>query len=144
MYHNSCHNTTCSHANLHSQRSQLSHCTAYLFCCKRTVASGGASVLRSPHIIADGKPNANHFVDLRRVGGPTHKCNEMALRLKTSRHLMHCFPMLLVCPFIGKPTRFDRAQRAFHHRDEAQPHLLLLIASSPVRHQPFFSWCLHV
>ena len=91
-----------------------------------------------------GKSTANHFVDLRRVGGPTHKCNEMALRLKTSRHLMHCFPMLLVCPFIGKPTRFDRAQRAFHHRDEAQPHLLLLIASSPVRHQPFFSWCFHV
>ena len=105
---------------------------------------GGASVLRSPHIIAVGKTTANHFVDLRRVGGPTHKCNEMALRLKTSRHFMNCFPMLLVCPFIGKPTRFDRAQRAFHHRDEAQPHLLLLIASSPVRHHPFFSWCLHV
>ena len=90
------------------------------------------------------KPNANHTVDLRRVGSLAPADNNMAFVLKSSTTFVNRIPMLLIGPCRGEPTLTILALWALHHLNEVLADLRLLIASAPICHHPGFSRVLNI
>ena len=135
--------TTRPSANRTCTQTLASHCRSVLFwkpCCLMASIRPAQSALRRTWKI----PNANHTVDLPRVGSLTHADHSMAFVLKSSPRTVNRIPMLMIGRFRGEPPIPILAQRALHHSNEVLANLRLVIASAPICHHPHFGRALQI
>ena len=138
---NQSHDTSFSQSNLHSN---IGLALQICFVLYDTLPHGehpSCAVRTSSHM---EKPNANHTVDLRRVGSLTHADNNIAFVLKSSTRTVNRIPMLIIRRFRGQPAITILAQRALHHLNEIMAQRRLLIASAPICHHPPFGRNLNI